>query len=304
MSDRYSNYTAGFNGSGLVLNQLGSASLSAGQSFNEFIASGALDRSAVILNSAKPMYRIGTRDLATVFGTISPTVGYNCTSSSVFRLQQRAAQGGFSGSTTNVTATAGLGFLYPDGISASGDSPAELQLMFAALSSTGVATDYPVVPANSVDFTSVLAPTHNSTFYLGPAYANSVLMAGLISASVDFGITFDLYMHDGNVYATEGSITARRPRFRLQFVKASMLFSLTPTIFNTALPGVFAQYFRKGIAGGARYPDASAVHCKVSCAAGSYAPADVQVADESSATITYEVIPTGAISLSVASAIP
>lgn len=304
MSDRYSNFVASFNGSGLTVNQLEGATHALGQSFNEYFPDGAVDRAANILNSARPMFRIPTRDLTTVFGTVSPTVGYNCTSSSVFRLQQRAAGGVFAGSTSNVTATCPLGFLFPQGLSAAGDQPASLELMFAALSSTGAATSLPVTYANSVDFSGVTAPAHNSTFYLGPAYANGSQMAGLIGTSIDFGMGFDTLLHDGTVFPTEGSVMRRAPRVRLTFIKADMIYTLTPNVFNTSLPGTFAQYFRKGTPGGARVADATTSHCKVSFSTGTFAATEIQAAGAADGTITYEVVPTGALSISVASAIP
>lgn len=304
MSDRYSNYTAGFNGSGLTFNQMGEAGLDMGQSFDEFIPSGALDRAAVNLNTSRPMARLRSRDLTTIFGVISPTVGYSCSSNSVFRYQQRAAGSTFTGSTNNVTVTSALGFLYPASLAAGSDNPAELQLTYCGLSSTGAGSDPPFVAANSVDFSGVTAPTHTSTFYLGPAYANGSALAGLLSASVDFGLDVSLYLSSGAVFPTECEVTRRAPRIRLTFVKADMIYTKTPNIFNTALPGTFAQYFRKATASSTRVADATTSHCKVSCTSGAYAPREVQVSGQDDALITYEIIPTSALSLSVASAIP
>ena len=302
-SYRYTSFPASFNGAGLSLTQMGGGSIALGQNLNTYFPDGAVDAAAVILNSAKPTFRIPTRDLTTVFGSVSPTVGYSCTSSSVFRLQQRLEGAVFAGSTSNVTATAPIGFLAPESLSASGDQPAELGLMFYALSSTGAATSLPVTFANSVDF-SAITPAHVSTFYLGPAYANSVVMNGLIASSIDFGINFDTLMHDGTVYPTEGSVSRRSPRIRLTFLKADMIFTLTPNVFNTATPGTFALYYRKGSPGNARVADATTSHCKISFATGAQMATAVQAAGETDATISWDVIPTGAVSVSVSSAIP
>lgn len=304
MSDRFVNYPCSFNSAGLIFTQLGGVAIDFNQSMNIYTPDGAVDQAAAILNSASPMARINTRDLTTVFGSVSPTVGLNCTGASLFRLQQRAAGAIFAASTAHVTLSAALGLLTPQSVSAAGDQPAELSLNFCGLSATGLGADPVFVPANSVDFTSAPTPAHNSTFYLGAAYLNGTAMPSLISASVDFGLSVSPYLPDGKVYPTECSIVARRPSFTLTFNKMPMIFTLTPTIFNTALSGTFALYFRKGSPSASRVTEAATSNAKFSCSTGAHAPVSVEAAGETDGTISWRVYPTSVISAGVASAIP
>lgn len=298
---RYSIHSALFNSSGLTIAQMGSQSFDPGQTLDEIIPGGALDRGAVIVGSTNPMVSLSTRNLTTVFGTVSPTVGYNCTGSSVFYYQQRASGGGFTGGSTFITVTAAKGFLQPMRLSASsgGTQAANLDLTFHALFD---GTNIPLVQAGSA--ASGAAPGFTSAFYLGPVYVNSGQLEGVTSTDVDFGIQFDKIWPDGNIHPTSGSITSRTPVFSATFLRQEMIDSTIASFFSAVAAGTIAFYYYKGANGSGRVASATTEHCKVSATAGVLTPDRCSVTGNEDGTVTVTARPTTAIAISVASAVP
>lgn len=304
--DRFSGFTATFVHAGgtLAINQLGNATVNTNRNITTVKASGSVDPLAQVIASGAPMATIGTRDIATVFGVVSPTAGLACSGASTFNYQKRANAGVFSGSTTNTKLTAQTGFLCPDTLSAQGDSPAELTLKLYPFYD---GTNEPFLPANSVDLSGVTAPAYNSVFYLGPLYLGATQIEGLTQTRVDFGINFSQIPMDGNVYPKEGMITVRQPSITLTVLKMSSIVANFTNFFHYAVASdAIKVYFAKGVHGtsAARVAALTTSHCKVTVATGALGAEDVTVADENDATITYRVNVTSTIALSVASAIP
>jgi hypothetical protein len=300
MPNRYSGYTASFNAASLVLNQIGGARKMSGSRIKEIVPSGMVDRAANVMSAADPACQIQTDDLTTALGTISPTAGYNCTGVSKFQYQKRADMGVFSGAGANVLATLQLAFMFADTLAAAGDNEARLALNIVPLWD---GTNDPVAFSASQNLSGT-APAFNSHFYLGPAYLNGSQLTGLLSTSISFGIGFSCVRADGDPYCRAGSIIARRPMFKFTFEHLDMVSATIGSFFHGSLGATMAAYFRKGSSGGVRVADASAVHCKVSCAAGTWGPDDVGVQEERDGAVSITVRPTGSIAVSVASAIP
>jgi len=305
-ADRFSGYTASFVHAGgtLDLPQMGSYAVQSNRNITRVSSSGAVDPLAHILASASQMAQIGTQDLAAAFGVISPTAGLACSGASTFRYQKRANAGVFSGSTTNCTLVAQLGFLCPESLSASGDSPAELSLKFYPFYD---GTNLPFVTANSVDLSGVTAPAYGSVFYLGPLYLGSTQLEGVTSTRLDFGINFSQIPIDGLVYPKEGMIISRNPSLSVTLLKTSTLHANITNFFSAVVDSDdIKAYFTKGVHGtaAARVAAATTSHCKVTVGTGQMGPDDISVSGESDATITYRINVTSTIALSVASAIP
>lgn len=299
--NRYGLHTASFIYAGpttLSLLQVGAATIDTGRDVNDFIPGGNVDRGATILGSASPSVTITTQDLTTVFGAVSPSVGLKCTSTCTFRAQQRADGGVFTGGSNNVTYTATQGFLYPTRLSASGNAPATLDLMFVP---TWDGTNDPLVDASGAAISTT--PTFTSAFYLGAFYYGATQLEGVTSMSIDFGIQYSRTFADGNVYAKTGMIMRRTPTITVTCLKLESVIAALTSMFHTTIDDV-ACYFQKGTSGGARVPLITASHCKISSSANGAAPDSISVSGEDDYTVTFTIRPVNALAASVTSAIP
>jgi hypothetical protein len=302
-ANRYSGYSANFTyGSSqtLALRQMRSIDLQGAHQFNEVIPAGAVDRQAVVLRSSSAIARLSTQDLLTALGTISPTVGLACNGLCTFQYQKRQDSGVFAGGSNNIKAVAQTGFLLADSISASGDNPASLDMTFYSLWD---GTNDPWAFTDGVALTGG-APTYLSDYYLGPVYLGASQIFGLTGTKVDFGIKFAPFLADGDLFPRSGAIMSRRPTVSLTMSKVDWITGQMNSMFNNALGSTLAVYFAQGNPGGGRGAYASSIHAKISVATGALNSKSVTVRDEDDATITIDIIPTGTISLSVASTIP
>jgi hypothetical protein len=302
-ANRYSSFPASFgygSDSTLALTQLGGYHVDSGARLHEIVPSGAIDRGAVVLSSAESRCRITTEDLAAVFAVVSPTVGLACTGGATFRYQKRADSGVFAGGSTNLKALSTLGFLYPESLSASLDSPAQLELAYCPLFD---GSNEPLALTDSISLSGAPAPAYNSVFYLGPLYLDSAQIEGLTQVRLNFGIDFRTFKGDGLVHPAQGAIYGRKPTLSLTLTKADMVPAQLASLYNNAA-ATLAQYFAAGTPGGSRIAAATGSHCKASIATGAWQGRGLSVSGESDTEITIETQVTGTIGLSVASTIP
>lgn len=309
MSNRYGLYSAFFDngGAGLPLPQVRSIGTRTNKSMVTIHPSGAIDPAAHIMSMARPNLSLATRDLATVFGTVSISAGYYCSDGARFMYRRRAVGGAFSASSEHVGQFVEAGFLHCTEISADAESQdaANCALEFIALSNDGgnpfTFTDDQAIHAD------LPAPAYGSSFFMGPAYYNSSLLPGLIRARVRPGISFQSRLCDGGSFprAAASSINSRNPQIELEFLKVDMADSIIGDLLVAAFSSTLAVYFQKGATNNeGRVAAATSQHVKVSAAAGSWGADDVSVAGEDDATLTILIQPTGTLSLTTASAIP
>ncbi len=265
--------------------------------------SGAVDPKANILVSADPRVSFGTRDLATYFGTISPTVGLALTGAgATFRLQERSTLDGvWETSTTHETFTCSTGLILPRRISASQDDQdgavLESELVVLYDGST-----QPIVHNTGVDFATAPTPAFTSEFFLGPVYHNGSEIGGVTQVSVDFGINFAPRRVSGQYFATKGAIVQRAPMFTFTILKVDARSAINK--FIAAITSSFAVYFWKGADAGSRVAVGTGAHCKISCTAGVWNDQNISARENDDGTVTVQMLPTGTIAVSVASAIP
>jgi hypothetical protein len=303
MPNRYSGFPASFNTGGLVLNQIGAARQTAGQKISDIVPSGSVDRAASAMSAAESACQITTGDLATALGTVSPTIGYACTGPSKFQYQKRADPSSYSSSGIFATsghqiATAQTGFLYPGQLEASGDNEAKLTLMFIPFWD-GIHDPLAFASAGLGG-----SPGYNSHYYMGPLYLSGAQIPGVLSVSIAFGITCKSPRFDGDPYPRTSSIISRRPMFKINVEHVDVIEATLGTMYHAALGATMAQYFRLGSPGGVRAADTSAVHVKISAAAGSWGAEDLGFQEEADGSVSLFVRPTGTISMSLGSTIP
>jgi len=292
--ERYGIYPCLLNAA-VALLQVDGINVEPGKAFDEITPGGAVDRAGVILSGAAPVVRIMSQDLKTIFTSISPSVGLNCTGSSTFQYQQRASGAVFSGGSTFVKAVATAGFVFPDSVSADGNSPARCSLTFLAMYD---GTNAPLVYSASNAVVGS-APAFTSQYYLGPLYVNTVLIDGLISASVNFGLSVMPIKPDGMPYPSFPAVVARKPVFTFTFLKLGHISATIGSLQNALLAGNLIQHFRRGVSGGVRENDAdtSDSHIRFTAASGAWAPDAVQVTGEGDATVTVTVRPTAVVAV-------
>jgi hypothetical protein len=301
-TNRYSGYSAKLNDA-IILNQVSSVSIDPGGSYDELIPAGLLDRQAVVLGTATPGIRITTRDLATFFGDVSASTGLACEDTSTFQFQQRASGGAFSGGSTFWNVVSTLGFLMPTRLGASngGNQEANLDALYVPLYD---GTNVPLVANAAQAVVASTTPAYNSSFHLGPVYINSVLMEGIISSEVNFGIGFETITPDGSVYPTAGSIIRRMPSLSFTMLRHEFITTNVASMFIGNAAGTVAAYFYKAVNGGARVAAATTSHCKVTATASTLTPDSIAFSGNDDSLVTITVRPKVALAVSVSSAVP
>lgn len=287
----------------LDLAQMQNFRVSPNANVTEEFAAGSVDRKAVIEVASDPTISFGTVDLATYWGTVSPTVGLALTGAgATFRLQERSTLDGvFETSTTHETFTVARGIVIPMRLSASQDDSAGC-MMESTLYCLYDGTNLPIVHNTGVDFASAPTPTFTSKFFMGPCYINGSEIPGLTQWSVDFGITYSVRRTSGAVYGALGSIVRRAPSITLSSLKMDQFTAVSH--FLRAAAGTIALYGWKGTASGNRVAVATTQHFKVTATAGGLGEQELTATEGEDGTYSLRIWPTSTLAVSVASAIP
>lgn len=264
---------------------------------------GAVDPKANIVANGTPQIGFQTRDLTTLLGALDPTTGLALSSTgATFRLQERDDGGSvFLTGTTHETFTVAKGHLVLDSIGASQDSAegATAQLTCHCLYD---GTNEPIVHNTGVDFAAAPTPAFTSEFWMGPVYHNSVEIDGVLSWSLEVGTQFVPFRVGGSIWPKQGCIVRRMPKIKITTLKVDTVASLSKSL--RALSGTLACYLWKGANNGSRVAVATTQHAKFSFSAGGWREEQISVTENDDATATIEVLPTGTLGYSVASAIP
>lgn len=286
----------------LDLRQVSSVSISHNTTETPVVPAGALTPAAYLTPRSRPVVEIATMDLATFFGTVSPSSGLLCDEASVLRYQKRSlGGGGFEAGTDHITATAQRGFLYPMNLSAEVDSEtgAQLTASFVPLSN---GTADPLVYASSVDFTGAPTPTFSSAFFLASPYHNGVEIPGVQSISLDFGIEFRPAPSSPGTFDVIGSKVRQIPVCSFSVAKADE--EATMEVIGEAVNTSFAFYLQKADTAGDRVAAATAQHFKLSFTAGKFTRTEIRGSGNDDIAVQFTTKPASAIAVSVASAIP
>jgi hypothetical protein len=286
----------------LALRQLDDVGIQPDSQKSLVIPGGGLDAGAVLENFADPRVRLSTRDLTTVLGTLSATVGLALSGAATLRFQKRVTASTFATGGSHITVTATGGWLGLDSIRADQDDEKGAVAALTLVPFYDL-TNKPLVVTDSVDFDAVGAPAFTSAFFLGPAYLGASPIPGVIGSEVQFGIEFRAVRSAGQPYADQGHIVARRPKLMFRTLDISSAATIT-SLFGNAFGSSIHLYYWKGVSGGARVAVASTVHAKITAAAGDWTPDDISVRENQDGTLSVVVTPTGTLAMSVASAIP
>lgn len=303
---RFSIYPCSFVHAGgtLSLTQMQGFGIQPNPRVKRVFVGGAVDPKAHLLASADPVKPFQTRDLTTLFGTVSPLTGLRCSSGATFRLQERDnAESIFlsAGTSTHETFTSTLGHLVIESLSAAQDDQdgAVAQCMYYALFD---GTNLPIVHNTGVDISGADAPAFASEFFMGPVYHNGSQVEGVLRHEVQFGVRYVPFRTDGQVYPSGGYIARREPMLKLTTLKCDVNAAVSQ--FLRAASGTFAQYFWKAADASDRVAVGTGSHLKISAATSAFSDDNLSVSENEDGTSTITIMPKGSLAYSIVSTIP
>ena len=305
----------------ILFRQLGSASLSPGNTVSEPIPGGAIDRSAVITAYADPVSRLQTTDIQSILvgtpttASVSLLTGYAFdtvgtppgspapTATTLLQHQARVDGGVFDALANHFTITSSKGFAQIDSITASQDDATGVK---ADLSVWHLSADGIAVPATAAANSSLTStPLFTALWYLGPVTLGvpasaPVWLKSIQSVTIRTGLQYTVKRGEGHPYASIGSIIKRTPEIRIRLHDAEEWYTkLSPALHGLALTGALRVncYLQKGIHGSTRVPYATAEHMNIYAATGALDPQDFSVTGEDDLGIDLLIRPTGTLAL-------
>ena len=303
-AERFEVYPASFSYAGPTttnLTQMQSFRVNPGVSKSVVVPAGQVDPSAHIVSRAKPRVNFATRDLATLFGFVSPSVGL-CTTQATFRLREREECATFSTGATHGTVTAaGTGFIMPDSIAADLESDDGAVCNCQFIPFWDGSTD-PLVFNDGVDFAAAPSPAFVSQFFLGAVFHNSVEITGLTSVNLNFGITFVTTPKKAGAYDETGAISRREPILTFTTRKTDAWGGVN--LFGSAVTSSVVLYLQKGVNNGTRVARATTQHVSLTMTAGDFEVTELGGDGGQDALLQVTCRPQSTIAVSVAAAIP
>jgi len=308
---RFSGFPATIKTSGddIDLRQLQQFSVNPGASINSLIPMGDVDRAVNTVASAMPEITFSSRDIETVLGGISTTLGVCAedggSNSLLFRWQERANCGTFEplATATHVGWYAVGGLVCPDTLSASqGDEAGASISCKAWITSTDGHTD-PLTHVDGVDLSAAGTPTpaFNSRYYLGPVTVGGSLVEGISDVSINFGHNVSSLLFDGDVFPRTATIDTRQPTITFTTSKGDAGAALS--VFGRS-SGAVSCYLIKGASNGTRVALANAEHVSITASSGLWKHDSASVSDNGDGTISFSVTPLGALAQSLTAVVP
>tara|TARA_Y100000593_G_scaffold4213_1_gene8318 strand:- start:9358 stop:10302 length:945 start_codon:yes stop_codon:yes gene_type:complete len=296
-------------GDDIDLRQLQQFTVSPGTNISSLTPMGDVDRAVNTVASAMPEITFSSRDLETVLGGISSTLGVCATdggsNSLLFRWQERADCGTFEplATATHVGWYGLQGLVCPDTLSASqGDESGATISCKAWITSADGHTD-PLTHVDGVDLSEAGTPTpaFNSRYYLGPVTVGGSLVEGISDVSINFGHNVSSPLFDGDVFPRTATIDTRQPTITFTTAKGDVGAALS--VFGRS-SGAVSVYLIKGASNGTRVALANAEHISLSCTAGLWHHDSASVSDNGDGTVSFMVIPTGVLAQSLTATVP
>lgn len=304
-AQRHGVYPCSFVHSGgtLDFDQMESFSIEPQNQMSDVVVGGSVDRAAMIsVATAAPRATLATRDLATLFATVSVTAGLNVISTgATFRAQQRSSNSTFSTGAVHETWSSTVGFLRPTAITATQEDQdgAICQLEYTALWD---GSTLPFVANTNVDFDLLTDPAFSNRYFLGPFYLNAVKVEGVTSASFDPGINYVAKAYNGDAFPKLGAIVSRRPSLTVEVEDIESINGLG--LFGNAATNA-VQYFQHAADNGTRVAAATTTHAKITLAAGDITAQSITISGpEEDGSGTIVVMGEGTAAIATNSAIP
>ena len=226
-------------------------------------AAGAVDPSYVATMANEAMITATVSDIATALSNIDALGGLSVVSGAtneqlVCFFTKMASNGTRASGSNHFKVTANKALVIPKTLKATQGEKATLDIEVHALYD---GSNAPLVYNDSVAL--VDAPSLDELFTVGKATINGTDLDGITGITIDFGLTVQKEMSDGDYWPTFAAITTRQPRIELTTREAVSLstFGLAGTAQTSSATAV---YLRKISEQGTRVADATAEHIKLS----------------------------------------
>lgn len=216
---------------------------------------GAIDPTFVAVKEQRPSFEFTTNAIAVALG-LAGIDGIAIAPAALFKgfLQATTEGGGRPGGSAHQLVTITKGILVPRQLSAQGTDDAKLTMeAVAAWDGTNDPIKFTASSALVGDATATEA------FVCGPVVLNGVTIEGILSITIDFGLTFLAPISSGEIYPRFITINQRRPVITIETSNAS----LGATYGLSGVPQDATDslvYFRKVLEGGGRVPIATTQH--------------------------------------------
>ena len=271
-----------------------------------FIPVGLVKPSQYVTSRVRPEFRIRTRDINTILGTVDFNTGHCFDNTSTFFVQEREDCGTFISDTNQSGRTTENGFMFVESITADLDSAdgAIMTLRYVPLWD-GTSADIIASPSN-LDPVASVTPLYTSGFFLASPFHNSAEIKGVTSVTLNTGIQIQPAPEVPGAYDRLVSIVRYEPEFTFRCLKIdewdSKKFSGFP------ITSEFAFYFQAidttNAVGDGRVARATASHVKISCATGKITVRNLSFDGTDDVVSEVTVRPTGAVTAATATAIP
>ncbi|WP_166820518.1 hypothetical protein [Thalassoroseus pseudoceratinae] len=226
-------------------------------------AAGQPDPSYVATMSNEAMITFTASDIATALGNIDALAGLSVVSGATNEqlecyFTKMASNGTRSDGTSHLKVTLNKALVVPRTLTARQGEKATLDVEVHGIYD---GSNNPFVYTDTVSLPDT--PSLDEMFTVGKATINGTDLDGITGLTVDFGLTVQKEMSDGDVWPTFAAITTRQPRIELTTREAVSLstFGLAGTAQTSSATAV---YLRKIAEQGTRVADNTAEHIKIS----------------------------------------
>lgn len=264
----------------LQISQCTQAGFQANNQISAGRESGAIDPSALYLNSGEPRARWQTLDLATLLAGISINNGLYVSSGTISIPWRRRIPGAaFEGNSQHYRLSATKGLLIPSSIEASQGNAAAT----ASVESVLISTDGLTKPVTSAINVTPASMAYHDEFRLGPVAVNEEQVPKVVGFTVTPNIQIILEYCDGGTYPTDVYIKQRDPTIDIRFLDERALHTYGP-LFAEMTQAIC--FLRKKVAGATVLDDAEDEHISFSFADGIVSAEEIQGSNNETAEPT------------------
>lgn len=282
----------------LYCNQVDQVDVQSGIELLEAMGAGSVDPLLIATAFAENKVSLTCRDVATILGGISATVGLSYLSATA-QWQKRLGGGVYTSGSNHITMTSTGGLIYPKEITAKQDDKEGASITLE-MCPVWDGTNLPLV----VNSTQAMAGSAaaNSVHALGPVIFEGAQLGGVQSVSVKTGIEVKFLRQDGELYPRIVCIVKRKPMIEIELINVPFASTLSVGL-TTAISTGITCYMQKVVPGGGRVAVGTAEHISFSTIAGAYKLENVSGSKHENGTLKLSVHPTGTLSMSAATAI-
>lgn len=247
----------------LTLQQCSSVEFSPNNTILPAYASADVAPSAFYVMRGEPRGRFTSLDVETILAGIDEAVGLKVASGTIaLPFKVRANGATYASGSNHIKLAATDGQLIPLSLGVQQDQLASVNLEAILLSTDGY-----TAPVSYSGSQALGSPAHNADFRLGPTSLNGTTITGVTGWTVNYGITTDIRVTDGEVYPRVIYITRVDPTIDITLENEALVNTYGPQ-FAAATAAVLSLV--KNADGGSIVALTSLEHIRITAAAGIY----------------------------------